>query len=296
MKKRFKSRRKIKHKNIFLIITILLSFIFVYKNINKYDLSFIKKINLDGSSFLIKYSLGQLDNNDRLDSDTKPLGDYVEDITPQITSSNPVVYIYNTHQTESYNKDVVEPYNISPTVMITSYMLRENLEKLGISSIVEQSNIKNVLNEHNWIYKDSYKASRILLENAFKNNPSLKIFIDIHRDSSLYKNTTYIKDNISYAKILFVVGLDYQGYEENLNCAVKLNNIFKKDHSNLTRGIYKKSGKGVNGIYNQNFKNNTFLIEVGGQYNSIEEVKNTIGYLAESIATYIKENVYEKEI
>ena len=174
-------------------------------------------------------------------------------------------------------------------------MLREKLNDLGIPSLVETTNIKDVLNSHNWIYKDSYKASRILLEEAFKNNPSLKIFIDIHRDSSAYNKTTYNKDNTSFAKVLFVVGLDYNGYEKNLNNAIKLNDIINDNYPGLSRGIMKKSGKGVNGIYNQNFQNNTFLIEVGGQYNSIEEVKNTINSLAKSIYIYVKEYIYEEK-
>ena len=55
-----------------------------------------------------------------------------------------------------------------------------------------------------------------------------------------------------------------------------------------------KSGKWVNGIYNQDFDENVFLIEVGGQYNNIEEVKNSIDVLAKVIFEYVKEN-YERE-
>ena len=53
----------------------------------------------------------------------------------------------------------------------------------------------------------------------------------------------------------------------------------------------KKSGKGVNGVYNQDFHANTMLIEVGGQYNNIREVNNSLKVLARILAEYIKEDL-----
>ena len=53
----------------------------------------------------------------------------------------------------------------------------------------------------------------------------------------------------------------------------------------------KKSGKGVNGVYNQDFDPNTVLIEMGGQYNYITEVNNSLKVLAEILAGYVKENL-----
>ncbi len=116
------------------------------------------------------------------------------------------------------------------------------------------------------------------------------MFIDIHRDSSSYDKTTYSDNNKSFAKVLFVVGLDYDGYEGNLNAALKLNEIITNINENISRGVLKKSGNNVNGIYNQDFNNNVFLIEIGGQYNNIEEVNNTIEVLSKAIFLYMKED------
>ena len=62
-----------------------------------------------------------------------------------------------------------------------------------------------------------------------------------------------------------------------------------KEYPGLSRGIYKKSGKGVNGIYNQDFSKYTFLFEVGGTDNNIQEVNNSISVLAKILNEYIKE-------
>ena len=313
MKKRFKNKKnKSKLSKLLLIVFITILFFNVKKNYNSPKITLNKSniikylihnsneitkdiSNLDSSDFIFRYSLGYSKSNTKIENESNSIGDYLEDPDPSLQNDEPVVYIYNTHQTESYNKNVIEEYNISPTVMMSSYILRERLVSLSIPTVVETNNISSILNSKGWLYKDSYKASRLFLDEAASKYPSLKMFIDIHRDSSNYNNTTYNDGNVSYAKVLFVVGLDYEGYEDNLGKAETLNNILKEKKPELSRGIYKKSGKRVNGIYNQNFRSNTFLIEVGGQYNNIEEVEHTMKYLAESISSYVKENIYEKK-
>ena len=56
----------------------------------------------------------------------------------------------------------------------------------------------------------------------------------------------------------------------------------------LSKGILKKSGKDVNGIYNQDISENVILIEVGGVDNNINEVLNTVNALSDILYTYIK--------
>lgn len=247
---------------------------------------------LNKNELLLKYSLGIDVSNIKHEETDSIRGDYIEDPNKDDTKKidNPIVYIYNTHQSEGYNKNLLTPYNIIPTVMLDSYILREKLNNMGLSTIAETTNIKNVLDNNEWNYSDSYKASRLLLEDAYKNNPSLKVFIDIHRDSSAYDSTTFNENGKRYAKVLFVVGLEYDGYQDNQNKAYLLNEYIKKENNNISRGVLEKSGPNVNGIYNQDFHPNTFLIEVGGQYNSIEEVKNTMDYIARAIYSYVKDN------
>lgn len=201
----------------------------------------------------------------------------------------PILYIYNTHQKEHYQNNNSLEYNITPTVLFASFMLKEKLNNLGINTIVEENDIAEILRTNNWQYKYSYDASRILMENAKESNSTLRYYIDLHRDSSKREKTITEIDGKIYAKVLFVVGLEHKNYESNLNLTVKLNNLIKEKYSSLSRGIYKKSGEGVNGIYNQDFDENTILLELGGQYNTIEEVNNTINIIAPIIANLIKE-------
>ena len=59
--------------------------------------------------------------------------------------------------------------------------------------------------------------------------------------------------------------------------------INSKIDKRLSRGISRKSGAGVNGVYNQDVFNKALLIEVGGVENTIEDVSNTLGVIAQSI-------------
>lgn len=212
---------------------------------------------------------------------------YIEDpIKKEIT--DPSVYIYNTHQLESYNKKVYEDYDITPNVMMASYILRENLNNKNIPTIVETGNITDLLNSNGWDYSYSYKASSYFIKEALNKYSNLKLLIDIHRDSISKKASTINIDNKNYAKVLFVIGLEHKNYEKNLEVANKLNDLINKKYPGLSRGIMKKEGKNVNGIYNQNLNNNVILIEFGGQENTIDEVMNTCIALSEIIKEYLE--------
>ena len=213
--------------------------------------------------------------------------EYINDpIKKEVT--NPKVYIYNTHQLESYSKKVYEDYNITPNVMMASYVLRENLNNKNIDTIVETSNITDFLNSNGWNYSYSYNASRYYLKDALKKYKNLELIIDLHRDAIKKNASTVTINNKKYAKVLFVIGLKNKNYKENLNVVTKLNNILNKKYPKLSRGIMKKEGKNVNGIYNQDLNKNIILIELGGMENNLEEVMNTSIALSDVIKEYLE--------
>lgn len=211
----------------------------------------------------------------------------VEVIKNTKDTKDPIVYIYNTHQKEEYTVEKNEPYNITPTVLTTSYMLEEQLLKHGIKSVVEESSVSEALNKNKWKYASSYKVTKTFLEKAKEKYPSLKFYIDVHRDSVKYNITTKTINDKKYARVMFLIGLENKNYEENLKVTEAINNEVEKKYPGLSRGIYKKKGKGVNGVYNQDFSSNCILIEFGGNKNTIDEVYNTVIALGEIISNYI---------
>ena len=213
----------------------------------------------------------------------KPREEYTSDPKPEENSNEPIIYIYNTHQSEEYKGGVLSKVDQIPTVMLASYYLREKLKKEGVPSIVETTNINEFLKTQGWNYNSSYEASKILLKNAKEKYPSLLCYIDIHRDSIDTSMSTLKYQGKNYARVLFVVGTDYEGYSYNEEFAQKISNKINEVIPDLSRGILKKGGKGVNGIYNQDFDYRMLLIEIGAEYNQIEEVKNTIDILSNTL-------------
>lgn len=212
--------------------------------------------------------------------------DYIKDPNPTIVI-NPKVYIYNSHQLENYHNQYLEIYNIKPNVMMASFMLKEKLNSLGIPSIVEEANLTEFMRINNWVHADSYKASRFFILDAKNKYDSLIFFIDLHRDSIRKAQSTVTINGKSYAKTLLLVGLDNPNYLSNLKVAEEINNIIKQLYPNLSRGILKKQGKGVDGVYNQDIASQMILLEVGGVDNNIEEVLNTIDAFAKVIYQYL---------
>ena len=199
--------------------------------------------------------------------------------TVNVDINNPIIYIYNTHQTESY-----QDYSVYDA----AYLLKDKLNNLGLSSYLEEQSMKVFLDTNGLKYYNSYTASRNYLDLAKNNYSSLKYFFDIHRDSVSKEISTIEYNGKSYAKVLFVVGTDNPNNILNKDTTSKLNEIIKSKVPNISRGIVYHGGKGFNGVYNQDFSSEVFLVEVGGVDNTKEEVENTIEVLSNSIVEYIK--------
>ena len=296
--KKFKIKKSI---DIFIVyigiflVSVACSVRYLYKNnkINSDTLvslllntNMVSDGNIMDADFLLKYVLNiKLDNMPVNKNENN--SDKLEVSIPK--NEEPLVYIYNTHQEEKYKNTYLGEYNIKSGVFLASKILKEYLNDYGINAIVEENDLVDKLHSLNLKYGSSYKISRMFMETTYKENPSLKYFIDLHRDSSKYEKTTTTIDGEKYAKLLFVVGLENPNYEKNLKIADELREKIEAYNKDLFRGIMKKSGEGVNGVYNQDFHNNAVLIEVGGQYNNIREVNNTLQVLAKILADFIKE-------
>lgn len=219
----------------------------------------------------------------------KDVSSYIQDPSNK-KIENPIVYIYNSHQLENYSSENLDIYGITPNVLMASYLLKEQLNEIGIPTIVEDANMSELLSINGWDHSYSYKASRLLILSKKSEYSTLKYFIDIHRDAISKAESTITINGKNYAKILFVVGEDHDNWESNYESATKLNNIIEKNYSSLSRGILKKGGVGVDGIYNQDISGNSLLIEVGSVDNTIEEVLNTVTAITKCLKEYIEGN------
>lgn len=263
------------------------------KSIMTKVMKFFSNVNLDNPATILNQTYTgltegsqDLDSQENLD-ELEEASEYIEDPYPNNEVSEPRVYIYNTHQLENYSASNLAEYNVNPNVMMGSYILREKLNNLGIPSMVEEQNVTELLRLNNWNYAQSYQVTKMLMQDAKEKNPSLEYFIDFHRDSVKRDITFKTIGDKNYARILFIVGMENPNYQANLALTTELNNRLEEKYPGLSRGIYKKEGPGVDGVYNQDVSPNVILVEMGGVDNTIEEVLNSTEVFAEIFYDYL---------
>lgn len=298
MKRHFRFKKRVNNFiDIFVLISILYfsKFILDFKIVssNKELISHIFNItNLKNDDNVLLNSFIKLTNNNPLDNLKSVfnveyekgdiiLMNYMQKENVEVKEEiKPQVYIYNSHQGEKY---------VGGNVIEAGRLLKEKLESNGIPTIFEESDILDFMRVNNLNHNQSYIASSYYIKETLKNNPDLKLIIDFHRDSVSKDLSTININGKNYSKVLFVVGLENENYKVNLDLAITINNIINNKYQGLSKGILKKEGPGVNGVYNQDINGNMVLLEFGGEENTFEEVSNTIDLMTEVIKEYLNE-------
>lgn len=243
-------------------------------------------IDLANPLSLLQVNYKGMTSSDEILENTQAISSLKDPYPTKVTK--PTIYIYNTHQTEDYKATSFAEYNVQPNVMMASFILKEELEKKGYQVIVEETNVASIRKTLGLNYAGSYQVTKSLMESAKNQHPTLTYFIDLHRDSINYDKTTLSWNELTYAKILFIIGLENENYQENLDFTTQISNNLNQKIVGLSKGIYKKEGAGVNGVYNQDFSNRTILIELGGMDNTIDEVYRTTIILGEVLDEVIQ--------
>ncbi|WP_273129810.1 stage II sporulation protein P [Metabacillus sp. HB246100] len=219
-------------------------------------------------------------------------GDEAKSPPALTTGDKKVVYIYNTHNTESYlpllegEDDPDRAIHSNANVTLVSELLGKALNEQGIGNQVEETDIQSNLKQKGWNYAQSYTASRPVVQEAMTTNRDIDYIIDIHRDSQRKDVTTIEMNGKKYAKIAFVIGGDNPTAEKNEKLAKELHSLLEKKYPGLSRGIFKQSGKGVNGVYNQDLTSNAMLLEFGGVDNNMDELKNSVSAIADVFSEF----------
>ena len=140
----------------------------------------------------------------------------------------------------------------------------------------------------------SARTKKLPLSSDFiqNNSNAFKLF---NYDSSLMSNLGNIIIQERVASDVYYTYHTLVNFNNLLDVSIssafkELNDYINKNYPNLSRGIYEKQGKGVNGIYNQDYHKNVLLIEVGGYENTIDEVNNSLKVISDALYNYIQEN------
>lgn len=247
------------------------------EQLSKSDFLLSKIFVVDGNTSMTKE---ELDIGNLLDTDLT-----VEGLKQTGEKREYKVLIYHTHGSESF-ADSREGKKEDTIVGVGSYLTKILEEQYGIAVYHDETAydvIDGVL-DRSKAYENAYNnVSKIL-----KENPSIEVVIDLHRDG--VDEETHLVTEVNgkrTAKIMFLNGVsrsNMNGEIDYLKNPNKLSNLAfsfqmyltgKEHYGDYVRKIYVRSFR-----YNLHLLPRTALIEVGAQNNTLEEEKNAMEPLA----------------
>lgn len=206
-----------------------------------------------------------------------------------LTEEEPTVLIVHSHGSESFaptgEYDESSPYHTLDTdhnmVCIGAYVA-ERLRAGGISVLHDTALHDNPS------YNASYNNSRASVQQYLAQYPSIRLVLDLHRDSFEDENGNQIVQSVfsqgtSYAPLMFVVGTDHGGFihpnwQENLSLALKLQTQIEGLCDGICRNINLRSQR-----FNQDLSGGSLLVEIGASGNTKEEALRSAEILAQGI-------------
>ena len=194
----------------------------------------------------------------------------------------PLVLIYNTHNSETYlptdGVKRIEGANAGVET-VAAHLEKILLERHGIKSVRSTE----IHDYPSWAraYINSERTAKDLL----RENPSVQIVLDIHRDAGLpHKGVITTSTGYNMAKILLIVGSDtrlpHPTWRRNLEFAQMIGRKMDEIYPGLLKAVRVQSGR-----YNQHLHERSILVEVGCYQNTLEEALLS----AEALADVIKE-------
>ena len=207
----------------------------------------------------------------------------------------PQVLIMHTHTTESFILHGSDYYtaNDDPrslesdkNLIAVGDVFEKILTNAGIGVIHDTT-----IHDHP-SYSGSYDRSASTVRSDLAAYPTVKVVIDIHRDS-ITRGSDKIKPIVSIdgketAQVMLVMGSqtgnisDFPNWQENLKLAVKYQQKMEETYPGLARSIMLNSAK-----YNQNLTVGSILLEVGSEANTLTEAKRAAELSANALASLL---------
>jgi len=213
----------------------------------------------------------------------------------------PVVYIYHSHNIESfipelpaqeaYSEQVYrgQAYSDTKNVTLVGKELSRALKEIQVPSIHDETDIAGILKQKGLHFPDSYKVSRENLQKVLAENDSIRMVFDIHRDSNKRLGSTIEIKGKEYARIQFIVSKTSKNYEVNKKFATQLHEQLEELYPGLSRGVVEKGIDPPN-TYNQDLHDNSLLLNIGGIENTLEETYRSTDILAQVLKDILEKS------
>ena len=208
------------------------------------------------------------------------------------SADEPVVLIYHTHATESFELEDRDWYDRDFSGKTTER--DKNIISVG-DRICEQLDDAGIPYIHDTLvhdypsYDDAYYSSRDAVKMILEEYPSIKICLDIHRDGIEREDGTRIApvaeiDGKTAAQIMIISCADdgsgnIPDFRKNFSFACTLQSEMESSYPGLTRPILFDTR-----FYNQDLSTGSLLIEVGSHGNTLEQAQYSGELIGKSLA------------
>lgn len=248
---------------------------------------------IDSSSANLSYQKVYIKNGTSLNIDIKTSLLNPPKLKIQNTAS-PQVLIVHTHTTECYMTEERDYYtdadrtrttNNSKNIVAVGEILKETLEEEGIGVV-------HATEKHDYPeYTGSYDRAADTIKKYLKKYPTIKVVIDLHRDSITSSDGTksaLVKEveGKKAAQVMLVSGCQsgtvtgFDNWKENFRLAVRLQQTMEVMYPGLARPILFTPRR-----YNQHLTTGSLLIECGTEANTLEQAKYSAKLLGKSLVS-----------
>ncbi len=217
----------------------------------------------------------------------------------EITKDEPYILVYHTHTTEGYelldkgwysDDYVSRTKELDKTVVRVGEEIVSRLEKAGFKVIHDKT-------IYDASYNGAYSRSLKTVEKILKENPSIVITLDVHRDAIEYSNGTKCKPTATIngkkaAQVMIITGAeegdikDFPDWNKNLTFAIALQEKTEENYKGLMRPIFFCQRK-----YNMHVTPCSLLLEMGTDANTLEEAVYSGRLIGDSLAELLEENM-----
>ncbi len=194
--------------------------------------------------------------------------------------SEPEVLIVHTHATECYMSETRDFYTSgdktrssdnSENVVAVGQKMADILSEGGISVLHDTTHHDSPA------YNQSYSRAAKTINEYLRKYPSIKIVIDVHRDSVALSGNDKVApavkvDGKSAAQVMLIAGsqtgtvTDFENWRENFRLEIRWHQMMEVMYPGLARTMLFASRR-----YNMNLTTGSMILEVGTEANSFEE-------------------------
>ncbi len=217
-------------------------------------------------------------------------------IQASVNKSEPAVLIYHTHASETY--ELLDRNFYTNERSTRSDNSAENMIRVGeeICKVLESNGYKTIHDKtvYDEAVSGAYERARENISRILKENPSIQVVLDIHRDSIYIKDGTRIKtvsqiNGEKVAQIMITTGCqdgnvtDFPNWEKNLTFALNLQQSLVREAPSLMRPLTLAGRK-----YNMDLVPCALHIEIGTDANTLTEAVNSASIFGSALSKLLK--------